>query len=133
LITNHPSCDGLVAAEQNSLSYEQLISYANQSPCFSETTQHIATQPPGNCNSKLSAYAVTWTIKGQSVKVPDVALKAVGLVMTPDTELYILAQNSLYGPVKMGPTGPTAQVYEQKPGKNATTSAWVELTTRVAV
>jgi hypothetical protein len=134
-ITNHPSCDGLVAAEQNSLTYEQLVSYTNQ-PYFSQTTPHIGTKAPGNCNSKLSAYAVTWTIKGQSVSVtvPDVTSKALGSAEMPGTALYILAQNSLYGQVQTGPTGPNTQVYQQKPGENAQTFAGntVELFTRIA-
>jgi hypothetical protein len=134
LITNHNSCDGLVAAEQNSLTYEQLVSNASQSPYFSQTTQHTGTKAPGNCNSKLSAYAVTWTIKGQPVTVPDVTLKAVGSATTPGTALYILAHNSLNGQVATGPKGPTAQVYRQTPGEGAPVSAGytVELTTRIA-
>jgi hypothetical protein len=136
-ITNHPSCDGLVAAEQNSLTYEELVGYTNQ-PYFSQTTQHTGTKAPGNCNSKLSAYAVTWTIKGQSVSVtvPDVTSKALGSaeMPMPGTALYILAQNSLYGKVQTGPTGSNAQVYQQKPGKNTPTFAGntVELFTRIA-
>jgi len=137
LITNHPSCDGLVAAEQNSLTYEQLVSYTNQ-PYFSQTTPHTGTKAPGNCNSKLSAYAVTWTIKGQSVSVtvPDVTSKALGSaeMPMPGTALYILTHNSLYGQVKTGPTGPNAQVSRQEPGKNTTTFAGntVELFTIIA-
>ena len=136
-ITNHPSCDGLVAAEQNSLTYEQLVGYTNQ-PYFSQTTQHTGTKAPGNCNSKLSAYAVTWTIKGQSVSVtvPDVTSKALGSaeMPKPDTAFYILAQNSLYGQVETGPTGTNAQVYRQKPGGNTPTFAGntVQLFTRIA-
>ena len=45
-ITNHPSCDGLVAAEQNSLTYEQLVSYTNQ-PYFSQTTHAYWHQGSG--------------------------------------------------------------------------------------
>jgi hypothetical protein len=134
-ITNHPSCDGLVAAEQNSLTYEQLVSYTNQ-PYFSQTTPHTGTKAPGNCNSKLSAYSVTWTIKGQSVSVtvPDVTSKALGSAEMPGSALYILTQNSLYGQVKTGPTGPNAQVSRQEPGKNTTTFAGntVELFTIIA-
>ena len=78
----------------------------------------ILTKAPGNCNSKLLAYAVTWTIKGQSVSVtvPDVTSKAVGSaeMPKPDTAFYILAQNSLYGQVETGPTGTNAQVYQAK-------------------
>ena len=133
-ITNHPSCDGLVAAEQNSLTYEQLMMYANQSPYFSQTTPHTGTRAPGNCNSKPSAYAVTWTIKRQPVTVPDVTLKALGSATIPDTALYILAQHSLNGQVVSGPNDPSAQVYRQNPGGNTPTSAgsFVELTTRIA-
>jgi hypothetical protein len=137
LITRHPSCDGLVAAEQNSLTYEQLVSYTNQ-PYFSQTTQHTGTKAPGNCNSKLSAYAVTWTIKGQSVSVtvPDVTSKALGSadMPKPDTAFYILAQNSLYGHVQTGPTDLNAQVFRQKPGKNTQTFAGntVQLFTQIA-
>ncbi len=133
-ITNHPSCDGLVAAEQNSLTYEQLVSYANQSPYFSQTTPHAGTKAPGNCNSKLSAYAVTWTIKGQPVTVPDVTLAALGSTKTPGTALYILAHDSLIGQVAAGPKDPSAQVYRQHPGANtpAPAGSFVELTTRIA-
>jgi hypothetical protein len=133
-ITKHPSCDGLVAAEQNSLTYEQLVSYANQSPFFSQTTPHTGTKAPGDCNSKPSDYSVTWTIRMQPVTVPDVTLKALGSPTTPDTALYILAHNSLNGQVIKGPKDPSAQVYQQYPGANAPAPAgnFVELTTRIA-
>jgi hypothetical protein len=53
------SCDGVVAAEQNTFTVEELLSYTSRSPYFTQATSHTGTKPtsPG-CNSNLSEYLV---------------------------------------------------------------------------
>jgi len=53
------SCDGLVAAEQDSFTFADLSQRASGA-VFSHTTQHVGTESPSNCNKSVSDYSVTW-------------------------------------------------------------------------
>ena len=61
------SCDGLVAAEQNRLSCADLLSHTG----WHQATSHPGTPSPHGCNSRPSAYVVTWTM-AHVVQVPSV-------------------------------------------------------------
>jgi hypothetical protein len=76
-IINPNSCDGLVAAEQNTFTYDQLLSNTSQYPFFTETTSHIGAKAPNNCNSRPSAYVVRWSMK-QLVVVPQIDRMLLG-------------------------------------------------------
>jgi hypothetical protein len=131
-ITNHPSCDGLVAAEQNTITYDQLVNYAAQFPFYTQATPHTGTKAPGNCNSRPSAYVTHWSLM-QVAAIPNVTLKALGDSKTKDTALYILGQNQFQGQVKTGPKNAQAQVYQQSPASGLEYVGYtVELLTRAA-
>jgi hypothetical protein len=56
------SCDGLVAAEQNTFTYEQLIGYISPSYSFARTTVHKGGINPHGCNSNPSQYIANWSM-----------------------------------------------------------------------
>jgi len=76
-IINSSSCDGLVAAEQNTFTYDQLLSNTSQFPFFTATTSHTGAKSPNGCNSRPSAYVVHWSMK-QLVVVPQVDRMLLG-------------------------------------------------------
>ena len=55
------NCDGAVAAEQNSLTYSDLVGKTAQGP-FTHTTKHPGTDSPHGCGSN-SMYYVNWHIQ----------------------------------------------------------------------
>jgi hypothetical protein len=84
------SCDGLVAAEQINLTYEELVSYTARSPYFQQATSHIGTKAPGGCNSKPSAYLTHWSMK-QVATVPNVTTLRVGKPNEQGTAAQVLS------------------------------------------
>ena len=84
------SCDGLVAAEQINLTYEELVSYTARSPYFQQSTSHIGTKAPGGCNSKPSAYVTHWSMK-QVANVPNVTTMLVGTANENGTAAQLLS------------------------------------------
>jgi hypothetical protein len=97
-LTKPGSCDGLVAAEQNNFTYEELVSYTSRSPYFTQVTEHLGEQAPGGCNSKPSDYFVHWSMKQVAtvsyVNVPDVVSLPLGDSINPrsGTAYYDLEQ-----------------------------------------
>jgi len=85
------SCDGLVAAEQINMTYEELVSYTARSPYFQQATTHTGAKAPGGCNSKPSNYVVHWSMKNVAT-VPSVVNMRVGTPTEPDTATYLLSQ-----------------------------------------
>lgn len=67
------SCDGLVAAEQNTFTYEQLIGYISTSYSFARTTVHKGGINPHGCNSNPSQYIANWSM-AEVVLVPSTIL-----------------------------------------------------------
>jgi hypothetical protein len=59
-ILNPNSCDGMVAAEQNHLTYETLTSMLSNN-IFRHTTNHPGVHSPSGCGPN-SQYTVTWEI-----------------------------------------------------------------------
>jgi hypothetical protein len=59
-ILNPNSCDGMVAAEQNHLTYESLTSMLSNN-IFRHTTNHPGVRSPSGCGPN-SQYTVTWEI-----------------------------------------------------------------------
>ena len=58
------SCDGLVAVEQDTFTYNELL--PGPTPVtFVQTTTHNGTEPPGGCNKHVSGYSVTWRCIGE--------------------------------------------------------------------
>lgn len=84
------TCDGLVAAEQINLTYEELVSYTARSPYFQQSTSHIGTKAPSGCNSKPSAYVTHWSMK-QVANVPNVTTKLVGTAKENGTAAQLLS------------------------------------------
>jgi hypothetical protein len=84
------SCDGLVAAEQINLTYDELVGYTARSPYFQQATPHIGTKAPGGCNSKPSAYVTHWSMK-QVANVPNVTTLPVGTVNEQGTAAQVLS------------------------------------------
>ena len=78
------SCDGLVAAEQNTFTYEELLNYTARSPYFKQATSHIGPKAGSGCNSKGSAYLVNWSML-QVADVPGVVGLQLGQVGQPGT------------------------------------------------
>jgi hypothetical protein len=63
------SCDGLVAAEQDTFTYEQLASFTAGSPSsYTQSTAHTGPKLSG-CNSSKSGYTVYWSMQ-EVVEVP---------------------------------------------------------------
>lgn len=63
------SCDGLVAAEQDTFTYEELASSTAGSPSsFTQSTAHTGPKLSG-CNSNGSGYVVHWSMQ-EVVEVP---------------------------------------------------------------
>jgi hypothetical protein len=97
-LTKPGSCDGLVAAEQNNFTYEELVNYNSRSPYFTQVTEHVGTQAPGGCNSKPSDYFVHWSMKQVAnvsyVNVPYVVGLPLGDSINPKsgTAYYDLEQ-----------------------------------------
>jgi hypothetical protein len=65
------SCDGLVAAEQDRFSYDDLISKVSNP--FSQSTYHVGP-PTSGCNSRPSGYIVKWEM---GISVPDLTGKTL--------------------------------------------------------
>jgi hypothetical protein len=84
------SCDGLVAAEQINMTYEELVSYTARSPYFQQATSHIGSKAPGGCNSKPSAYVTHWSMK-QVATVPNVTNLPVGTSKEQGTAAQVLS------------------------------------------
>ena len=59
-ILNPSSCDGMVAAEQDRFTYEQLISMLSNN-IFNHQTHHPGVRSPSGCGPN-SQYTVTWEI-----------------------------------------------------------------------
>lgn len=59
-VLNPNSCDGMVAAEQNHLTYEALTSMLSNDS-FRHTTNHPGVRSPSGCGPN-SQYMVTWEI-----------------------------------------------------------------------
>jgi hypothetical protein len=112
-LTKPGSCDGLVAAEQNNFTYEELVNYNSRSPYFTQVTEHVGAQAPGGCNSKPSAYQVRWSMM-HMLAVPNVVGLPVGTAKLVGTAGYELAQASLQWEAEP-PLGPTAYVARQNP------------------
>ena len=85
-----PGCDGLVAAEQNTFTFAELLSRTAGTPAtFRQSTTHIGPTIAHSCNPRPSHYIVNWSLS-QVVAVPDVngmtgnqaaaTLKAVNLL-----------------------------------------------------
>jgi hypothetical protein len=74
------SCDGLVAAEQDHFSYNDLV--AALSKPFSQSTYHMGPRTSG-CNSRPSGYIVKWEM---GVSVPDLT-EGMLTLMQAETEL----------------------------------------------
>jgi hypothetical protein len=79
------SCDGLVAAEQDHFSYNDLV--AALSKPFSQSTYHMGP-PTSGCNSRPSGYIVKWEmgvsvpdLTGETLAQAQVALKNAGLAL----------------------------------------------------
>jgi len=85
------SCDGLVAAEQNTFTYEDLLNYTARSPFFTQATEHVGPRAGNSCNSKGSDYLVHWSML-QVATVPRVIGMPVGTKDEKDTAAYTLAQ-----------------------------------------
>ena len=85
------SCDGLVAAEQNSFTYEDLLNYTARSPYFTQATKHIGTPAGSGCNSNGSAYLVHWSML-QVAEVPSVVGLQLGQVGQPGTAVDELSK-----------------------------------------
>jgi len=91
------SCDGLVAAEQNTFTSEELLSYTARSPYFTQATSHIGPKAGSGCNSNGSAYLVHWRLANVAdvpnvVKLPDGTNMPVGEVGEPDTAADTLSK-----------------------------------------
>lgn len=65
------SCDGLVAVEQDVLTYFELLPGTTNTP-YVHTSNHSGTEPPSGCNKHVSGYSVTWRCVVQAT-VPDVS------------------------------------------------------------
>jgi hypothetical protein len=63
-------CDGMVAAEQNKLSYSDIAARALAAP-FHQKTNHVGPGIPKGCNSRPSNYIVNWHM-AQGIAVPPV-------------------------------------------------------------
>ena len=85
-----PGCDGLVAAEQNTFTFAELLSRTAGTPAtFRQSTTHIGPTIAHSCNPRPSHYIVNWSLS-QVVAVPDLfgmtgpkaaaALTGVGLI-----------------------------------------------------
>jgi hypothetical protein len=62
LLTKAGSCDGLVAAEQNSFTYEQMIQLIAPTYSYGRPTVHNGGYNPKGCNSKPSQYITNWSM-----------------------------------------------------------------------
>jgi hypothetical protein len=71
------SCDGLVAAEQNTFTYEELGSYTSRTPYFTQATHHTGAKAGSGCNPSPSAYLVLWSMLHVAA-VPNVINLPVG-------------------------------------------------------
>jgi hypothetical protein len=60
-ILNPESCDGMVAAEQDHLTYEYVTSMLNSNGAFNHQTHHPGVRSPSGCGPN-SQYTVTWEI-----------------------------------------------------------------------
>ena len=90
-------CDGLVAAEQDVFTYNDLVNKASTNP-FHQSTPQPGINTVHGCNTKLSAYVANWHMAA-TVSVPDVAGKQPGTA-----ETMILAAGLTYGkPLGTGP------------------------------
>ena len=66
-----PGCDGLVAAEQNTFTFAELLSRTSGKPAtFTQTTTHIGPTIAHSCNPRPSHYIVNWSVS-EVVAVPD--------------------------------------------------------------
>lgn len=63
-ILNTNSCDGMVAAEQNRLTYNELVSLVSNGP-HTVQTHHPGVRSPSGCGPN-SQYTVTWVIAEQT-------------------------------------------------------------------
>jgi hypothetical protein len=130
-ITKPGSCDGLVAAEQNNFTYDELLNYTARAPYFAQVTSHPGTLDiSGFCNSKLSAYQVHWNMK-HMLAVPDVVGMPVGKAGEPGTAAQALSQASLQW-VAQPPLGPNAYVARQDPTGFSPINNPVVLTTQIS-
>jgi hypothetical protein len=84
------SCDGLVAAGQNTFTYQQFISYIGH-PI---STPHQGTKAPGNCNSRPSNYLTQWSVE-QVAAVPPLTDHLLGTPIAQGTALQLLKAASL--------------------------------------
>jgi hypothetical protein len=123
------SCDGLVAAEQVNLTYEELLSYTARSPYFQQATSHIGAVAPNGCNSKPSAYVTHWSMK-QVATVPNVSDPSLlyGSPMEQGTAVYLLAQAGFQSELANGSMGsPTLSVLRQSASSPPTQSTSVPI------
>ena len=139
-IINEKSCDGLVAAEQNAFSYEQLLSDTSDFPYFTQSTSHTGVTTRG-CNSRPSAYVVNWSM-AQVVAVPSVTNMPLGEPVplgfsgTPQTAREVLSQVFLQAQVAKGdPSSTGSEVRGQSqnpPGQLVPKNSFVTLQTILA-
>jgi len=83
------SCDGLVAAEQDHFSYNDLVTILSKP--FSQSTLHTGP-PTSGCNSRPSGYIVKWEmgvsvpdLAGETLAQAQAALKNAGLALGTST------------------------------------------------
>jgi hypothetical protein len=103
------SCDGLVAAEQNTFTYGQLIGFISTSYSFARPTVHKGGLNPHGCNSKTSQYIANWSM-AEVVSVPSSILnERLGAAEQTLTNLQLMPK------VVSGPNVANAYVCGAKP------------------
>jgi hypothetical protein len=132
-LLNRASCDGLVAAEQNSFTYQDLVNGTSSTAFFTQSTPHTGYKANSGCNSKPSAYVVNWAIEHVAA-VPSVYRQNVGQVGAAGSALDVLHLAGLFGQVISKANSPSAEVTGQEPpaGTFATYGSGVQLTTITA-
>jgi hypothetical protein len=125
---NIKSCDGLVAAEQNTFSYDDLLRESSQTGYITQATSHIGVKSPSGCNARPSAYVVNWNIT-QVVRVPSVINTFVGQASDPDSAMHILLNSNLNGQVDPKTKGSWVTNQNPKPDQLAVINSFVTLET----
>ena len=121
-------CDGVVAAEQNTFTYSDLVSRTSQPPFFTQRTSHSGPIPGPDCNSRPSLYVVDWSMK-QFVVVPPVTKMDFKAAQQQLAAVPLQAQQ-----IQVYPNMPGDWVTKQNPAAQqpATINQYVELYTMVA-
>jgi hypothetical protein len=104
LITKAGSCDGLVAAEQISFTYEQMIGLISSSYSYAgPPTVHNGGFNPKGCNSKPSQYIANWSM-GEVVSISSILNEKLATAEQTLTGLQLTSK------VVSGPNSATAFV-----------------------